>query len=173
MHGVESVNERTITVAVLKDLRSRLHGSEVLKHMDTGTRGIPDISVGLLDRTSWIELKYQRRGRSLKEINDAGQLSMCHRLAIVHRGRSWVVVYEEDPYQVTVWQPRALFAHLWPRVAGPSDWSKIGIEPLMIPATEFTKHDFHKLLDVHGAITINDWSYKLPTYLVLNGMNQR
>jgi len=164
------VNERSITVEVLKDLRGRLPGSEVLKHMDTGTRGIPDLSVGFHDRASYVELKYQKVGRSLKEICDGAQLSLCHRLGVVHRGRSWVVVYEDDPHQVTVWQPRALFAKLWPRVAGPSDWNKIGTEPMVTSLGEFTRGDVINALNVHGAITISEWSYSIPTLLILKAL---
>jgi len=164
------MNERSITVEVLKDLRGRLPGSEVLKHMDTGTRGIPDISVHMLARWAGIELKHQKVGWSLKEICDGAQLSLCHRLGAVHGGRSWVVVYEDDPYQVTVWQPRALFAKLWPRVAGPSEWNKIGTEPMVTSLGEFTRGDVISALNVHGAITVNDWSYTIPTILVIKSL---
>jgi hypothetical protein len=165
------VNERSITVEVLKDLRGRLTGSEVLKHMDTGTRGIPDISVHFLDRWSGVELKHQKRGKSLKEICDGAQLSLCHRLGVVHGGRSWVVVYEDEPHQVTVWQPRALFARLWPRVAGPGEWSTIGTDPVTCSLKDFLLGDPLKVLSVHGAITVDTWSYSIPTILVLKAVN--
>lgn len=167
------MNERDITVEVLKYLRGQLPGSEVLKHMDTGTRGIPDISVGWRDRASYIELKHQKKGRTLKQICDGAQLSLCHRLAQVHGGRSWVIVYQDDPRQVTVWQPRALFAKLWPRVAGPGQWAKIGVEPLEVDLSSFLEGDILQALDVHGAITVDDWSYLIPTVLVYKAMSPK
>lgn len=163
------MNERSITVEVLKHLRGHLPGSEVLKHMDTGTRGIPDISAGWHDRVSYVELKYLRIDRTLKEICDAPQLSMCHRLGVVHRERSWVVVYEEEHSVVTVWKPRALFAKLWPRVAGPSEWNQIGIEPIECSLSDFQKGDPIKVLSVHGAIR-TEWSYAIPTILILKAV---
>lgn len=166
------MTERPITVEVLKHLRGHLRGSVVQKHMDVGTKGWPDISVGMLDRASYIELKHRKVRESLKGINDPVQLSLCHQLGMVHNDRSWVVVYDDRPRHVTVWRPRALFAKLWPTVAGPGDWHTIGVKPLVLPLAEFLKADLHTLLEVHGAVTADEWSYAIPTYLVLNGLNR-
>lgn len=160
------MNERSITVDVLKHLRGHLPGSKVLKHMDTGTRGIPDISVGWRDRISYVELKYLREGRKLKEICDAPQLVMCHELGEVHGDRSWVIVYEEEGSFVTIWKPRALFAKLWPRVSGPGEWNKIGTAPLVCSPGELTRGEPLNALDVYGALRVTEWSYAVATILI-------
>jgi hypothetical protein len=172
------MNETSITKDVLRDLRSHLPAAVVLKHKDTGTKGIPDISVAARDRTSWIELKYLRERDTLKGINDAVQLSLCHRLGQVNNGRSWVVIYEEEPHQVTVWRPSALFAKLWPRIAGHvSAWSKIGTEPVVITMSDFLRDGtsvpgLRPALEVHGAVTIGSWSYFIPTVLVQTALRE-
>ena len=91
-----------------------LRGAVTFKLAETLTSGIPDLSITVLGRTIWLEVKYLRRGKKLKDIVNQLQLVTCHQLTVA--GAScWVVVYEAAPKRLVIWQPRALYAHLWPR----------------------------------------------------------
>lgn len=171
------MNERSITVEVLKDLRRSLPApSEVIKHMDTGMRGFPDLSAGCLDRISYVELKYWKTDQKLADLCDGPQLLLCHRLGEVHRRRAWVVIYREAGMRFTrrtiIWEPRALFAHLWPKVAGPDGFiARDGVE---VTGEEFLAMAgrpgyLNIVLKTHGSLT-TDWSYSVPSYLILNSL---
>jgi hypothetical protein len=124
-------NERSHVEASLTHMRNTLRGSVTIKHNDIGTKGVPDVQNCYLDRTSWMEFKHLKKGQRLQDKCEAQQLVFCHELGTVCGGRSWVIVYEDVPKQTTVWLPRALFAHLWPNVAGPSTdgWQRLDRQP--------------------------------------------
>lgn len=93
-----------------------LRGSVVFKHAETLTSGIPDISITALGHICWIEVKYLRKNKRLKDIVGQLQVVTCFQLAQHCGGRAWIVVYEERPKQLTIWTPRALANHLWPKL---------------------------------------------------------
>ena len=162
------MNERKITEEVLAELR-KLRGAVVLKHADRFTKGVPDLSVSVLGGTSWIELKYLRKKARLRDVVDTLQLTLCHELATTTNGRCWVVVFEEEPRRVTVWQPQALFRHLWPRVAGPNPanpkWKHLGCAPVEIENLEYGA-SLAGTLHAYGAFRVPGWPYDVVTKLV-------
>lgn len=172
--------ENDIAAEILKRTRAGLPGAVVVKHNDVGTSGIPDIQVARANLTSWAELKFLKPGRTLRGVNKSQQLLFCHELAVVNNGRCWVLVYETtrkhyrtrdtDPgvERVTVWQPRALFRHLWPNVAGPDPehpkWNRLGVEPLQVDAWNLPRGIVPSLM-THGAVR-GPWDYDIVAYLV-------
>lgn len=165
--------ENDIAAEILVRTRKALPGAVVVKHNDAGTVGIPDIQVARCNLTSWAELKFVKPGRSLKQVNKVQQLIFCHELAVVNNGRCWVLVYEDlgEPL-VTVWQPRSLFRHLWPNLAGPNPehpkWTRLGVEPLQVDDWEVAAGLVPTLM-THGAIR-GPWDYDLVTRLVKNAV---
>lgn len=163
------MTENDIAAEILVRTRRDLPGAVVVKHNDAGTVGIPDIQVARCDRTSWGELKFVKPGRSLKQVNKVQQLIFCHELAVVNNGRCWVLVYEDlgEPL-LTVWQPRVLFRHLWPSLAGPDPehpkWRTIGFQALDVDDWE-PAAGLVPLLMVHGALR-GPWSYDALTRMV-------
>ena len=174
------MNEREIAEKVLTDLRRNLPGYVIIKHNDVGTKGIPDVQINGLDRTSWAELKLLRRGDSLKRINKAQQLVFCHELATVNHGRCWVVVFEETETDLftSVWQPRILFAHLWPNVAGPNpdhpSWTRLGFKPIDMDITIADLDRLSLVGTVHGlgAVRLPGWRYDIVTRLVKEAVRE-
>lgn len=166
------MTEREIAVRVLEDLRCSLPGAVVVKHNDVGTKGIPDIQVARFNRTSWGELKKLGKSDTLKSINKVEQLLFCHQLATVNNGRCWVIVYEDlgKGSGVSVWQPRALFAHIWPHLAGPTaegaTWKVVGREPMRLSDTD-QPHGLLHILNACGALWVPGRPYNILTRLVL------
>lgn len=164
------MTERSITVEILKHLRANLPGAHVVKHNDIGTKGVADIRVVTrADQTSWAEIKFLRPKDTLKKINKAQQLVFCHEEAVVSNGRCWVVVYELQPKRVTVWQPRALFAHLWPNVAGAkaNNGRLAGCRaPIDLDSPDTTgAESLADILRTFGAFR-TPWSYDIVTRLI-------
>lgn len=173
------MNERLIASAVLGDLRTGLPGAVVVKHNDVGTKGVPDIQVARLDRTSWIELKHLRQQDTLKSINKAEQLIFCHQLATVNNGRCWVIIFEEIPHRMTIWQPRVLFAKLWPRVAGPLEpdnvaWHQaVATEPVIVPNLNAGGRGLAATVHSLGALSVPGWHYDVARRLVTDALGGR
>jgi hypothetical protein len=102
-----------------------LRGAVAFKHAEVLTAGIPDLSVTAHGVTAWLEVKYLRRSKQLKDIIKELQIITCFQLAQHSGGRCWIAVYEErQPRWLTIWQPRCLAATLWP---------KMSIEPISTP----------------------------------------
>lgn len=98
-----------------------LRGAVVFKHAETLTSGIPDMSISILGGTSWVEVKYLRRRKRLKDIVKELQVITCHQLATTCNGRCWIVVFEDAAFnsgdkRTVIWQPRVLAGHLWPKI---------------------------------------------------------
>ncbi len=152
-------SERSIVTEIMKHLRGHLRNAVIMKHNDVGQKGVPDIQVARMNHTSWGEIKHQRPGRSLKSVNKPQQLTMCHEFSQVNNGRCWVIVYTEDKAGkrwTTVWQPRVLFQHLWPKLGA---WEGQPIEVL-------PDEDMGQPLGVHGAFWMSGWNYGMLTALV-------
>jgi len=60
------VNEAYLKRALKDALRVALPGCVVVRHEDKFTAGVPDLSVTWAGVTSWIEVKYERKGRLAK-----------------------------------------------------------------------------------------------------------
>lgn len=156
--------ERDVVEKVLTDLRSKLRGALVIKHNDIGTKGFPDVAVHHRDLWSGCEFKHLKKGEKLKDKCKAEQLVFCHQLCTIHNGRCWIVVFEDVPQRMTVWYPQALFAHLWPNVAGPSEDG--------FKRTTAHVKDLHgianlaNVLKTYGSFRIDGWDYSVVSTLV-------
>jgi hypothetical protein len=159
------MTEREVTERVEAVTRHGLPGSVVVKHCDVGTKGIPDMAVHVADRSSMAEFKHLKKGDTLKAKCKAQQLVFCHELGTVLNGRSWVIVFEDVPKRMTVWFPRALFAHLWPNVAGTNEggFKTLGTEPALLESLDV---DLKSILRTYGAFRINAWDYNVVAALV-------
>lgn len=124
-------NERSFVTGIQEAIKlsPKLRGAVVFKHAETLTSGIPDISVSILGGTSWVEVKYLRKGQKLKDIVKTLQVITCNSLATVCDGRCWIVVYEEQPEQLTIWTPRALASTLWPKMTGDRPTTPVAFPP--------------------------------------------
>lgn len=162
------IDERHHTERAMAEARKRLRNAVVFKHADRSTTGIPDWSLSAYGSTFWVEDKYLRRGERLIDIVPSQQLITCHQVHTTTNGKCWVCVYEEAPKQLTIWVPRILFMHLWPRVAGPEIGQRkaictpfnasAGLEALTVP--------MHVLLQTHGALRIPGWPYEAAARLM-------
>lgn len=155
-------NERKCTVELVKYLGPRMHGSTILKHSDRATSGIPDVTVTWWERTFWIENKHQKKGKTLAEINKTEQLVMCHELAMGSGGRCWISIYRDYPVKdLTIWQPRVLMAHLWPKII----LGELSMEPAQI--NNFNVNVFN-VLQATGAIRCSGWNHELQRRLMID-----
>lgn len=114
------MNERYFVEKIQAAIKASpaLRGAVIFKHAETLTSGIPDLSVSIRG-TSWIEVKYLRRGKRLKDIVKSPlQVITAGKLAFACYGKCWFVVYEDSPKRTVIWRPEALFRHLWPKLGG-------------------------------------------------------
>lgn len=129
-----------------------LAGAVVFKHAETLTSGIPDLSV-TTSRTAWVEVKYLRKGKRLKDIVPQLQVITGNSLARVNGGRAWIVVYEDDPKRLVIWQPKALFKYLWPTFGKETVVSTPGVhvwdEPVYWDLESFSVRE---AVNLYGAI---------------------
>lgn len=159
------MDETYITGRVMARAKGVIQGAKILKHCDKATSAIPDISMSFLGSTAWIEMKYLRKGRSLKSIVDMDQLIMCNELATTTDGRCWIVIYEEDPKRVTIWTPQVLFNNLYPHLsAGP--WKAFHKEPIDTAWSPRKPLGLLATLQACGAIRVPDWPYDVVAHLV-------
>lgn len=153
---------------IKEDLR-QLRGAIVMKHADRFTRDIPDFQVCMLGVSAWAEIKLRRPGESMKKVVDrSSQILMASLLSTACDGRSWVIVYEQRPKRVVVWQPRTLFGHLWPNVAGPlvNELGVVTAEP--DPESPST---WLPVLHSYGVIAV-PWSYGVFRTLITESFHQ-
>jgi hypothetical protein len=57
------VNEATLKRDLVAAIRAAMPGAVIFRHEDRFTAGVPDLSVTWRGTTSWVEVKYSRRGR--------------------------------------------------------------------------------------------------------------
>jgi hypothetical protein len=165
--GTAMLNERSITTNVLKQTAQHIRGAVIIKHADRATSAVPDFSVSAYGCTWWVEMKFLREGRRLKDVVKTNQLVLGNEIHTATNGRCWTVIFEEKPQRVTVWTPRALFAHLNPKLAGESTtiWSKPA-EIDALPAHAPGK--LQGLLNVYGAFSVFGWPYETVAKLCLD-----
>lgn len=164
--GGSQVNETYITGQVMKRAKSILRGSVVLKHCDKATSAIPDISIAYLGPTAWIEMKYLRKGETIKRIIDMDQLILCNELATMTEGRCWIVVYEEDPHRITIWVPQVLFRNLYPHLSITGPWKNLHTEPIDTAWSNLKPLGLAATIQACGAIRVPGWSYDVVAHLV-------
>lgn len=153
------VDEHAIEFKV-KGACERIRGSKVLKHSDRSTIAIPDFTVSALGLTAWVEMKFQRPGVRLVDIVRVDQLVMCNDLHAATRGLCWIVVFKLEPCVVTVWTPRALFAHLYPSMAPDNPFGTPGCKPAV--ADSFADvPQAAAALETLGAIEFKGWDYDI------------
>lgn len=157
-------NERDFSVAIMGQMTRDLRGSKVIKHSDRGTVGVPDISCTWMGRTCWVETKYRRTGRHLRDILDSAQLIVCNELSVTSDGRSWIVVYDQMPQRVTIWQPRALAALMFPRVV----LEDLPTKPVLIENPE--EKDLMSTMRAIGALYCVGWRHAVVTQLIRNAV---
>jgi hypothetical protein len=133
----------------------------ILKHSDRATSAIPDVTVTWWERTFWIENKHQKKGQSLDDINKTDQLIMCNELAMASGGRCWISIYRDDPKDLTIWQPRVLAAHLWPKII----LGELSMEPAVI--TDLSVNVFN-VLKATGSIRCSGWNHELQRRLMID-----
>ncbi len=150
------MTEYTLTRRIMRDFRDHAPAAEVIKHVGTAYQasGIPDLSISLGRPTSWIELKRLRRGEDRADVIEQVQLIFCRRLA-VKTDMCWIVFYEDGPPAcVTIWDPRALFAHLVQGVAAPAHGWNGRARPL------------HKCVPLRGFLRVPGWPLDIVRRLV-------
>jgi hypothetical protein len=162
------IDERHHTERAMAAGKQRFANAVVFKHADRSTTGIPDWTMSLYGSTFWIEDKYLRTGDKLHDIVPVQQLSTCHQLHSATEGKCWVFVYEQNPKQLTIWVPRNLFMHLWPKFAGPEIGRKdLGCTPLNASeGIEALTVPLNVLLQQHGAVRIPGWPYAAAAQLI-------
>ena len=160
------MDETYITGEVMKRAPRIIRGAKVLKHCDKATSAIPDVSMSWAGFTAWIEMKYLRKRDTLKKIVDMDQLIMCNELATTTDGRCWIVVYEEDPRQMTIWTPQVLFNHLYPQLSVSGPWKAYHREPVVSEWSPERPIGLAASVKACGAIRIPGWSYDVVAHLV-------
>lgn len=156
-----ALSETDITGKLMAQCRQDLHGSLVLKHADRSTSGIPDFTVSWAGPTFWVENKYIRKGKRLKDVVDTEQLILCHEIARSTAGRCWVTVYEQVPCRLTIWQPRVLMAELFPKMI-------LQDHDIERPVTtdERTTANLFNVINTIGGIRCNGWTHSFLTRLI-------
>lgn len=155
--------ERDFSTRLMQQMRSDLRGSKVIKHNDRSTAGIPDISCSWLGYTHWIEDKVLRKRDSLKDINRPDQLLFAHELSTSTNGRCWVVVFEEEPRCISIWQPRILMTELFPKFILADKF--MPREPTVIEAADMPTN-LNDVIKAMGAIRHYGWNYNFVTRLI-------
>ena len=85
------MREGDLTRKLVAHLRKELPKAVVLRHVDAVTAGVPDVSVTLCGRTTWLEVKHVNP----HERHGAVQALMCQRLG--KAGHCYYVYFYGDP----------------------------------------------------------------------------
>lgn len=88
------ITEGKLVTALIKTLRERLPGCVILKHHDTITAGIPDLSVTGDGLTVWLEVKFANPRISTRAVQE----DLMRRLA--RAGHAYYVVYFDDRTEI-------------------------------------------------------------------------
>ena len=159
------ISERKITTKVREVSANELRGACILKFADRATSAIPDFGILALGHTFWYEMKLRRAGESLKEITKVNQLTLGHQIHTTTGGRCWTLVYEEEPKRTTVWVPRALFAHLYPKMAG--ETAVIFGNPCELDYCDIGPHgvNLKRVMEIYGGFWVPGWEYGVAARL--------
>lgn len=109
------MNEKSLTLSLVKATKERLRGCVVIKHADKATIGVPDLSVSWRGATWWVEVKYLRPTgphadleKELKPIQRAylGELAAATGKALlaVYLGHSLLVYRVSPSIKSIVWR---------------------------------------------------------------------
>jgi hypothetical protein len=93
------VNEAYLKRKLVDTLRVTMPGAVVIRHEDKFTAGVPDLSVSWNGITSFVEVKYQRKGR--KSVPTALQARMIKQLR-ENRAPAYVLTYLEAPRELVL-----------------------------------------------------------------------
>jgi hypothetical protein len=159
------MDEREITEKCMAGAKRICRGGVAIKHQDQSTNAVPDWSYSWYGATCWIEMKYLRKGRRMKEIVSPDQLILGHQLSVATDGKAWVVIFEDAPEAVSIWQPGVLFRHLFPNVAGIGVGGRKAAEAQNL-GTYSRGLDLAQSLQVFGAIRLEGWDYDVVAHLI-------
>jgi len=109
------MNEAGLIVRIKNFLEGNLAGPiVVIKHHDSVTAGIPDLSIAYRVVTTWVEVKLLRTGSKgeCRKAFDPRQLAFMHRIARVapafyligHQEEETVRLRVSKPFEVHVWR---------------------------------------------------------------------
>lgn len=155
------MNERDITTALTKSLKSELKGAKIIKHSDRATSSIPDMTVSWRGNTYWLEIKFRRPGKAYKDVIGIDQLITCGELSTTTNNKCWVVCYELDKTKrLTIWQPRRLAAEVFPRM---SHDERMGLEYI---DTRPWLRDHRATLDKFGVSRYDGWLHEEVAALI-------
>lgn len=96
------LSEAKLVAALMKALGPELPGYVIIKHHDTITAGVPDLSVTGRGRTTWLEVKYANP----KIYFRGAQSELMKKLYA--SGSAFYVVYRENPDAVEIVAPSNL-----------------------------------------------------------------
>lgn len=157
------MNENELSAKLMDRMRVDMRGAKIVKHNDRSTSGVPDISASWLGFTNWIEDKLWRPGRTLKSILKSDQLISCHEFAVTTHGRCWVVVYQVEPKQMVIWQPRCLLAQVFHKVILGENK-----DPTHVHAPG--EVNLAQVVKVMGAIRLDGWHHEYVTKLIADAL---
>jgi hypothetical protein len=100
------VVERTFTDGLIRRLVTMPKPHLYLKHSDTFTSGIPDLTFSVFGATNWIEVKRQTGAERWNVIARMDQVVTGIQLFNATRGRAFFVRYENRPEATSIWAPR-------------------------------------------------------------------
>lgn len=98
------MTEASLTSALVKLAREQLRGAVVLKHADSFTYGIPDLSVTWHGKTTWWEVKFADPGLQSSGVQD----KVCMQLAAAGFCRYIVYHLLRDTKRTLIVHPKDL-----------------------------------------------------------------
>lgn len=152
------MTERGLTDKIMLAAKQELRGCKVIKHSERSTIGVPDLSISWMGFSNWVENKYRRKGESLKDICKMQQLVVCHELETT--SRCFIALYEDDPKRLTLWSPRALASHIWPRVVGQAQPTPPEVVAWDEPVNLF------RVLGANGGVRCAGWEHRFVTKMI-------
>jgi hypothetical protein len=107
--------ERSHTDALIRELKTSLPKSRMLKHSDRFTTGIPDLTCSWNHATSWLEIKRLKATEIIFDQLDQDQLLEGYKLQIAC-DRAWVIAFQapriiDKTGHTWIYSPRFLFTH--------------------------------------------------------------
>jgi len=92
------VRESSLTSSLILALERLMPGCVVLKHFDSVTTGIPDLSITWAGRTVWMEIKWAHPTYEMR----ADQMETVRRLGMA--GIAYYVIFESNPKMIIIRQ---------------------------------------------------------------------
>lgn len=169
------MKERDYSVKVMTTAQKALRGSEVIKHSDRFTAGVPDISISWIGFTNWIEDKVIRGKQTLRSVIGPDQILQCTRLATATDGRCWIVVFDEALQRTTIWLPRMLGLILIQKANSPEVIRAMQAAQHAYDFDEMRTHgaNFDGMVTGHGCLTIEGLHPEIVTTLISDATIRR